>query len=150
MFRFAVRNIAYRARKPHAMIHRHGTLSATKSKFCGLRESLLFLSMCARSSSLLSSFPPFADVSHVLLHRLTIHNKKRPLLWRALALMYVCYIVLFFAFGVFAFGVFSLIEKLAFGDICGFISKSVYVQIVNVGLLADCVLTDAVFIIRGK
>ena len=39
---FIVRNIAYYARKLHTIIHRSGALSATKSKFCGLRESLSF------------------------------------------------------------------------------------------------------------
>lgn len=136
---FMVRNIAYHARKPHTIIHCSGALSATKSKFCGLRESLSFINVsapfsCASTLCTLCSlhiFLPLQASPMCFFHQLTIHNKKRPLLGRAL-LSVIRYVALFFAFGGLAFGAFSLTKKLAFGDICGFISKSVDVQIVNI------------------
>ena len=102
--------------------HQSGTLSATKAILWLARVTFFyqcvhtFYTFCS-----LHTFLPPAD------------TKKRPHIKNVReAFSVICYIALILALGRLAFGAFSLVEKLAFGNVCGLISKPVHIEIVNV------------------
>lgn len=147
MLCFMIRNIAYHPRKLRTIISPVWDAIRHKGNFAACASHFL-LSMCPDlcitpphiyTLCSLHTFLPPADTKN-LPH---IKNVRE-------AFSVICYIALILAFRRLAFGVFSLIEKLAFGNVCGLISKPVQIEIVNVCLLAYCVLTHAVFIVRGE
>ena len=81
----------------------------------------------------LHTFTHFAPSAPPLLPPPSRWHKKLPHIKNVReAFSVICYLALILAFGRLAFGIFSLIEKLAFGNVRGFISKPVDVQIVDV------------------